>query len=130
MIKVSVRVDGLKQILDGIANMTRQDLVQTKLRVLYDSAKVFEDEANAKVHVITGKTQNSIRVLGAANDGSSVDIEAAWGAPFEEDRKGEHAFMSMAAEKTDNEMRAIIIKQFDAMWNKNRGATPLGSRFF
>jgi len=128
--KVSMRVEGLREILDALENVTRQDFVQTRINICQEAMKVFEEEADSKVHVITGKTQNSIRVLPAAKDGSSIIIQAEHGAYFEEKRGEEHAFMSMGKQKMDEQINEIVVRNMENMWRKNRGVTPLGSRFF
>ncbi len=83
MFKVSVKVEGLREMISGLDNVTRQDWQQAKTNSLIQAAKIFETEADSKVHVITGKTQNSIRVDPVDVQNNTVDIVAAYGAPYE-----------------------------------------------
>jgi hypothetical protein len=130
MVKVSVRITGLKEILEGIDNVTRQDLHDTKARILEQSADIFVSEWDRVVHVITGQTKSSIIKDPVSNDASSIEIHAEHGAYWEELRGGDHAGGTIARDETMKAMPAIIIREYENMFNKNRASTPKGSKFF
>lgn len=127
--KVSMRVTGLREIISGLENVTRQDFHATKVEILTQGADLFVDTAKFHVHYITGKTHDSIEADPVSNDGNSVIIHSEYGGFWEEKRGEDHAFMSAAAEKVEKVLPTIIIREFEKMWRKNRSSVPVGSKF-
>jgi hypothetical protein len=130
MVKVTYRVEGLQGIIDGLRNITRQDLHDTKARILEESADIFVSEWDRNVHIITGQTKASIMKDKVSNDASFIEVHAEHGAFWEEQRGDQHAGGTMARDETMKAMPAIVIREFEAMFNRNRGSTPKGSKFF
>jgi trehalose-6-phosphatase len=73
-----------------------KDIEQAMIQATEDNANTLAREAKARVHVITGRTRESIKVR--MQGPYKGQVLADYGAPFEEERGGDHAFASQAVE--------------------------------
>jgi hypothetical protein len=73
-----------------------KDIEKAMIQATKDNAETLAREAKARAHVITGQTRDSIQVkMQGPYHGQVI---AGFGAPFEEERGGDHAFASQAVE--------------------------------
>ena len=119
---VRIEITGLNELLRGVSNL-RQRVPETNRKILEESTTLFERVAKEKVHVITGRTKNSIRKGNVTPKFGTV--EASWGAKWEEKREGSkggqgpHKFLTEAARVTVSEMPDIIKKHYDDLIRQN-----------
>jgi hypothetical protein len=71
-----------------------------------DNAVLLGRNAYNRAHVVSGQTRGSIKV--APKSPSTYELTAGFGAPFEEARGGQHAFISQAIEATREEAKRNI----------------------
>ena len=96
-----------------VDNMIRE-IGPARQFILQDAGDYWSKQASKHVHKITKKTLHSI--TSSVSGGNKVNLEASWGAPFEEDRGPPHDFMTQALEDlviampniVDNRMNKIF----------------------
>jgi hypothetical protein len=81
---ISINAD-FSQILDDI-HRKQQESSQWNYNALNEITDLFVNTAKSKVHVITGKTKDSIRKVSVTQ--KQAIIQADWGAKWEERRTG------------------------------------------
>ena len=82
---ITLRVTGFDQLLNGI-NGIQQELPNVKREILREGAEFFYKDALRNVHVISGKTKDSIKIE-SVTDKEAI-ISAGFGAKWEEMREG------------------------------------------
>lgn len=104
--RVTVDKSALISSIDGKI----RELGPAKNFILRDAGAFFVKQARSHVHIITGKTQKSTKVVSVS--GNIVTMESAWGAPHEEARGDPHDFMSQAREDLIQEFPRIIQSRY------------------
>ena len=113
---ISINVIGLNEIVGGI-NQFINNLPQTNQNIIDETTDLFVRTAKSKVHVITGKTKNSIR--GQRVTGNQSIVESRYGAKFEEQRSGSkgalgsHKFLTESRDIVNQQMPNIIRRHYD-----------------
>lgn len=95
-----------KLILSG--DTIRKLLPQSRVNILNETADVIMNDADKRVHVITGQTKASGRVSIPSNN--QITITYMFGAIFEERKGGSHAFLHLATETGKRNMVKIAQK--------------------
>lgn len=101
---LKITVD-MGQVRQNVDNMIRE-AGPAKQFILQDSGAFLVKSARSRVHIITGRTQRSTKIVSVSGD--TVECESAWGAPFEEDRGNPHDFITQALTDLQTEMPRII----------------------
>lgn len=81
---ISVNVD-FSEVLDDI-RQKKEGSGQSNYNALNEIADLFVNTAKSKVHVISGRTKDSIRKISITQN--QAVIQADWGAKWEEKREG------------------------------------------
>ena len=120
---ISINVTGLTDIIGGVSEFIN-NLPQTNQNIIDETTDLFVRTAKTKVHVITGKTKNSVR--GQRVTQKQGLVEAHWGAKFEEQRSGTkgalgpHKFLTESSNVVRSAMPDIIRRHYDSLINRIR----------
>lgn len=114
---ITFKVDS-QSVTRTIDNAIRE-LGPAKNFILRDAGAFYVQQARKYVHVITGRTKKSTKLVSVT--GNQAIVESGWGAPFEEDRGDPHDFMTQAAADLQQEFPNII---------KNRYSRVFGGEIF
>lgn len=91
-----------------------RELVPAKHFALQDAGAFMVKTARQKVHIITGRTQKSTKVVSVS--GNQVICESAWGAPFEEARGDPHDFITQTLTELNTEFPRIISNRYSRIF--------------
>jgi len=105
-ISIDVNFDEVMRNIDGVIN----GLPEMGQGALNESADLFVNTAKQKAHVITGRTQASIRKVSVT--AMMATIQADWGAKWEEIRGGLHALFTLTADAISTQISDIIIRRY------------------
>lgn len=107
MINIRIRpVVPVENISQTINNKINKLQGTTRRDILNDLAKVFKDESQKRVHIITGKTRNSMRLTSEGNQ-KSTSVSMGFGALPEIRRGGPHNFAIPAQQETSKQFPSI-----------------------
>lgn len=81
---ISINAD-FSDVFDDI-RQKQQGSSQSNVNALNEIADLFVNTAKSKVHIISGRTQKSIRKISVTQN--QAVIQADWGAKWEEKREG------------------------------------------
>ena len=120
---ISINVTGLTESITSLSDIMR-NVPQANKAIIQEATDLFVRTAKSKVHVITGKTKNSIR--GQTVTPNQSIVEAQWGAKFEEKRPGSkgslgpHKFMTESTNIVSAKMPDIIKRHYDQLIRINQ----------
>ena len=117
VIPIRVEILNLNEIVSNL-NQTAGRVRMTKRTAAGEVAAYWVKDAKKRVHNISGKTQNSTRVL-SVTDTEAIAV-SEYGAYHEDKRKGTkhgtpHNFPTQAAEATEKVAEKIITAFFDSL---------------
>jgi len=128
MVKI-IPVVPISALVHSIVNV-KVELPDASKKVLQQAGKVFIDDAKKNVHIITGKTRQSIQVDTSTD--REIGITMRYGALYEIRRKGSkppprqgkgtgpHNFLDHALKVTADKLPKLVEKEITSLFRKNR----------
>ena len=120
---ITINITGITELMGGLNDIMRNS-PQTTRNIIDEAMGLFERTAKSKVHVITGKTKNSIR--GQVVTNKQGIFEARWGAKYEEKRpgtkgaQGPHNFFTQSINVLNAQLPSIIRRHYDELIKRSR----------
>ena len=120
---ITINITGITELMGGLNDIMRNS-PQTTRNIIDEAMGLFERTAKSKVHVITGKTKNSIR--GQVVTNKQGIFEARWGAKYEEKRpgtkgaQGPHNFFTQSINILNAQLPNIIKRHYDELIKRSR----------
>jgi len=128
MVKI-IPIVPISALVHSIVNV-KIELPDASKKVLQQSGKIFIDDAKKHVHVISGKTKQSIQVDTSTD--REIGITMRYGALYEIRRKGSkppprqgkgtgpHNFLDHALKVTAEKLPKLVEKEITSLFRKNR----------
>ena len=128
MVKI-IPIVPISALAHSIVNV-KVELPDASKKVLQQAGKVFIDDAKKNVHIITGKTRQSIQVDTSTD--REIGITMRYGALYEIRRSGSkppprqgkgtgpHNFLDHALKVTADKLPKLVEKEITSLFRKNR----------
>ena len=128
MVKI-IPIVPISALVHSIVNV-KIELPDASRKVLQQSGKIFIDDAKKHVHVISGKTRQSIQVDTSTD--REIGITMRYGALYEIRRQGSkppprqgkgtgpHNFLDHALKVTAEKLPKLVEKEITSLFRKNR----------
>jgi len=128
MVKI-IPIVPISALVHSIVNV-KIELPDASKKVLQQSGKIFIDDAKKHVHVISGKTRQSIQVDTSTD--REIGITMRYGALYEIRRQGSkppprqgkgtgpHNFLDHALKVTADKLPKLVEKEITSLFRKNR----------
>jgi len=128
MVKI-IPIVPISALAHSIVNV-KVELPDASKKVLQQSGKIFIDDAKKHVHVISGKTRQSIQVDTSTD--REIGITMRYGALYEIRRQGSkppprqgkgtgpHNFLDHALKVTAEKLPKLVEKEITSLFRKNR----------
>jgi len=128
MVKI-IPIVPISALVHSIVNV-KIELPDASKKVLQQSGKIFIDDAKKHVHVISGKTRQSIQVDTSTD--REIGITMRYGALYEIRRQGSkppprqgkgtgpHNFLDHALKVTAEKLPKLVEKEITSLFRKNR----------